>query len=89
MNGFMLRNKATAKLAVWLEPWAAIYYLRQAEEITFEHPLPLERPGYYVTVIWEAETIQVFAEGGFDTYPLVCINGQEVDPFNDFDVTPA
>jgi len=84
MNGFRLLNRATAKLAVQLEPWAAIYYLRHQEEITFEHPQ--DQQGYYLAVVWDAESIQVFAEGGFDTYPLVRINGQVVEPFNDFDV---
>ena len=86
MHQWLLENCSADKLAVQLEPWAEVYYLRKGQTLKLEQPPDLL--GYYHTVFYDAESVSVFVEG-FLEYPLVSIDGQAVDPFNDFKVPPA
>jgi hypothetical protein len=83
MNIFHLENRIHAKLAIQLEPWAEVYYLRQGQTLKLEQPAALK--GYYHVIFYEADSVSVLVEGEFD-YPLVFIDGKEVMPFNDFTV---
>jgi hypothetical protein len=78
---FHLENQIQHKLAVQLEPWAEVYYLRQGETLKLEQPPELK--GCYHVIFYEADSVSVFIEGEFD-YPLVFIEGKEATPFNDF-----
>lgn len=85
MNVFHLENQIQPKLAVQLEPWAEIYYLRLGETLKLEQP-PELKGGYHV-IFYEADSVSVLIDGEFD-YPLVFIDGKEATPFNDFVVYP-
>jgi hypothetical protein len=85
MNVFHLENQIQPKLAVQLEPWAEVYYLRPGEILKLEQ-LPELQGGYHV-IFYEADSVSVLIEGEFD-YPLVFIDGKEATPFNDFVVYP-
>lgn len=85
MNVFHLENQIQPKLAVQLEPWAEVYYLRLGETLKLEQP-PELTGGYHV-IFYEVASVAVLVEGEFD-YPLVFIDGREAIPFNDFVVYP-
>jgi len=85
MNVFHLENQIQPKLAVQLEPWAEIYYLRLGETLKLEQP-PELKGGYHV-IFYEADSVSVLIDGEFD-YPLVFIDDKEATPFNDFVVYP-
>jgi hypothetical protein len=81
MNVFHLENKIHPKLAVQLEPWAEVYYLRRGEILTLKQPPELK--GGYLVVFYEADAVSVVIEGEFD-YPLALIDGKLAEPFHDF-----
>ncbi|TDN36829.1 hypothetical protein E4631_24580 [Hymenobacter sp. UV11] len=85
MNVFHLENQIQPKLAVQLEPWAEVYYLRRGETLKLEQP-PELKGGYHV-IFYEADSVSILIDGEFD-YPLVFIDGKEATPFNDFVVYP-
>jgi hypothetical protein len=85
MNVFDLKNQIQPKLAVQLEPWAEIYYLRLGEILKLEQPPELK--GGYQIILYEADSVSVLIDGEFD-YPLVFIEGKEATPFHDFVVYP-
>jgi len=85
MNVFHLENQIQPKLAVQLEPWAEVYYLRLGETLKLEQPPELK--GGYQVIFYEADSVSVLIDGEFD-YPLVSIDGKEATPFNDFVVYP-
>jgi hypothetical protein len=85
MNVFHLENQIQPKLAVQLEPWAEVYYLRLGETLKLEQAAELK--GYYHLIFYEADSVSVLVDGEFD-YPLVFIEGKEATPFNDFVVYP-
>lgn len=83
MNIFLLENPAQAKLAVQLEPWAEVYYLRKDDTLKLAQAPDLT--GYYHVIFYEANSVSVLVEGFLD-YPLVFINDQVAAPWNDFSV---
>lgn len=83
MNLFLLENPTQAKMAVQLEPWAEVYYLRKGDILKLTQPPDLK--GYYHVIFYEADSVSVLVEGFFD-YPLVFINDQLAQPWNDFTV---
>ena len=83
MNVFHLENKIHPKLAVQLEPWAEVYYLRHGQILTLKQP-PELKGGYFV-VFYEVDSVSVVIDGEFD-YPEALIDGQLAEPFNDFSV---
>lgn len=86
MTQWLLENRSADNLAVQLEPWADVYYVRHGQTLKLEQPADL--PGYYHTVFYAADSVSVFVEG-FGQYPLVSIDGQAVYPFTDFRVPNA
>ena len=83
MNVFHLENKMHHKLAVQLEPWAEVYYLRLGQILTLKQP-PELKGGYFV-VFYEVDSVSVLIDGEFD-YPVALIDGKPAEPFNDFSV---
>jgi hypothetical protein len=86
MNLFLLKNPTQAKMAVQLEPWAEVYYLRKGDTLKLTQDADLE--GYYHIIFYEADSVSVLVEGFLD-YPLVFINDQVAEPWNDFTVYPS
>jgi hypothetical protein len=83
MNILKLENPTQAKMAVQLEPWAEVYYLRKGDTLKLTQAPELE--GYYHVIFYEADSVAVLVEGFLD-YPLVFINDQAAEPWNDFTV---
>lgn len=83
MNTFVLENPTQAKMAVQLEPWAAVYYLRKGDTLKLTQDPDLK--GCYHIIFYEADSVSVLVEG-FLYYPLVFINNQSAEPWNDFTV---
>lgn len=81
MHLFKLTNPDRDKLAVQLEPWAEVYYLRKGQELELRQPVLAH--GYYHLQVWADGDVQVFVEGWLDL-PQVFIDGEEAQPWNDF-----
>jgi hypothetical protein len=83
MNIFVLENSTQAKMAVQLEPWAEVYYLRKGDILKLMQNPDLK--GYYHVIPYEVDSVSVLVEG-FTDYPIVFINDNVAEPWNDFTV---
>ncbi|OGX85776.1 hypothetical protein BEN47_14370 [Hymenobacter lapidarius] len=81
MNILTIENAEKIKLAVQIEPWAEVFYLRKGDTLKLHQPEGLH--GYYHVKVWRDADIQLFVDGEYD-YPEVFINDQPAEPWNDF-----